>query len=84
MGVSMDFDARRRSKWARGRAERGLPEDGSVFLGDPCREGQDECVDLANYVDQAIRDGLIPETVGDEIIRQAYGIDMILGVYART
>lgn len=78
----MDFDARRRRKWARGRAERGLSPD-APFDGNPCVEGQDECVDLANYVEQAIRDGRVPERVGDEIIRQAYGIDMILGVYAK-
>ena len=41
-----------------------------------------ETPDLANYVEQAIRDGRIPERVGDEIIHQVFGIDMILGVYA--
>ncbi len=77
----MDFVARMRRKWIAGRRERGLELD-APFEGDPCREGQSECVDLANYVEQAIRDGRMPEHVGDEIIRQAYGIDMILEVYA--
>lgn len=78
----MDFDQRRKRKWAAGRRERGLPLDGSVFLGDPCREGQDECVDLANYAEQAVLSGRIPAQVGQEILEKAYAIDMILGVYA--
>lgn len=77
----MDFDARRRAKWIAGRQERGL-DMRAPFQGDPCAEGMSECVDLANYVDQAIRDGRIPELVGDEIIRQVYGIDMVLAAFA--
>lgn len=77
----MDFDQRRRQKWVAGRRERGLPLN-APFQGDPVREAMGETPDLANYVEQAIRDGRIPERVGDEIIHQVFGIDMILGVYA--
>lgn len=45
------FDERRKLKWARGRAERGLsPTD--PFDGDPAAEAREELVDLANYLDQ--------------------------------
>ena len=56
----MDFDARRRSKWARGRAERGLSPD-APFIGDPATEARDELVDLANYIDQLHHQGRIGE-----------------------
>lgn len=75
-----DFEARCDAKWAKGRVERGLAPD-APFSGDPILEARDETPDLINYIRQAIRSGRIPETVGDEIIRQVYGIDLILGVY---
>lgn len=77
----MDFDERRRQKWLAGRRERGLPLN-APFQGDPVHEALGETPDLANYVEQAINDGRIPENVGDEIIRQVFGIDMVLSVYA--
>lgn len=79
--MDYQFNRRAKAKWVAGRRERGLsPLD--PFQGDPCAEGREECLDLANYIDQAIKDGRIPEQVGDQIIQQVYGIDMILGVYA--
>lgn len=56
----MDFDARRRRKWARGRAERGLSPD-APFDGDPAAEAREELVDLANYIDELHARGRIGE-----------------------
>lgn len=55
-----EFDERRRRKWARGRAERGLPAD-APFDGDPAAEAREELVDLANYVDELHAQGRIGE-----------------------
>lgn len=77
----MDFDERRRQKYAAGRRERGLPLNGSVFIGNPCSEARDECADLANYVEQAYAMGGLPEQVVNKIISDVYGIDLVLGAY---
>lgn len=79
----LDFDRRRHKKWLDGRRDRGLPLD-APFEGDPVLEALGETPDLANYVEQGISDGRIPEVVGREIIKQVFGIDMILGVYAEV
>lgn len=78
----MDFDERRRRKYAAGRRERGLPLDGSVFIGDPCEEGREECVDLANYAEQAVLSGQMPAQVGQEILEKAYAIDMAFRLFS--
>lgn len=56
----MDFDQRRRRKWRKGRAERGLAPD-APFDGDPAIEARDELIDLANYIDELWGQGRIGE-----------------------
>ncbi len=79
MGVT-EFDERRQQKWAAGRAERGLPAD-APFQGDPIVEALGETPDLANYLDEAIRQGRIPEYVGRELIREVASIDRVIALY---
>jgi hypothetical protein len=76
----MDFDERRRAKWAAGRAERGLtPND--PFQGNPVLEALGETPDLANYVEQSVHEGRIPEDVGRELIAQVASMDMVISLY---
>lgn len=77
----MDFHQRRLKKWINGRRERGLPLD-APFQGDELSEIRDECLDLVNYAEQAMNAGRIPEQVGEKIMEQAYGIDLVIGAYA--
>lgn len=55
--IEIDFDEARRKKYERGiaehRANSSLP-----FDGDPVEEAYDECLDLANYVDEIERKGI--------------------------
>lgn len=76
----MDFDERRRLKWIDGRQERGLTQD-DPFAGDPVLEALCETPDLANYIDEAIKQGRIPEYVGRELIREVRSIDSAIGMY---
>ncbi len=76
----MDFDERRLKKWRQGRRERGLPDD-APFQGNPVLEALDETPDLANYIEQAIHEGRIPEYVGRELIREVASIDGAIGLY---
>lgn len=73
-----EFDVRRWRKWARGRAERGLPHD-APFDGDPAQEGRQECEDLANYADELHHQGRIDEAVRYRLTSMAREIDMLLG-----
>lgn len=75
-----DFDERRRAKWAAGRAERGLSPD-APFDGNPVHEALGETPDLANYIEQAIHEGRIPEFVGRELIREVASIDGAISLY---
>ena len=76
----MDFDERRKQKWIAGRRERGLSHD-APFDGDPVLEALGETPDLANYIEQSIRDGRIPEFVGRELIREVWAIDAAIALY---
>lgn len=76
----MDFDERRRLKWIDGRAARGLAHD-APFQDDPVLEALGETPDLANYIDEAIKQGRIPEYVGRELIREVRSIDSAIGLY---
>lgn len=76
----MDFDVRRRLKWIDGREERGLAHD-EPFQGDPILEALGETPDLANYIDQAIIDGRMPEHVGRELIRKVRDVDGVISLY---
>ena len=76
----MDFDVRRRLKWIDGREERGLAHD-EPFQGDPILEALGETPDLANYIDQAIHDGRMPEQVGRELIRKVRDVDGVISLY---
>jgi len=55
--IELDFDEARRKKYERGVAEHrtnaSLP-----FEGDPVEEAYDECLDLANYIDEIARKGI--------------------------
>jgi len=54
--IELDFDDARRKKYARGVAEHRT--DASLpFDGDPLAEAYDECLDLANYLDEMERRG---------------------------
>ena len=80
MQLDVTFDDRRRAKWLAGRAERRLtPSD--PFDGNPVLEALSETTDLANYIEQAIHEGRIPEYVGRELIREVASIDAAIGLY---
>jgi len=54
--IELDFDEARRKKYERGVAEHRT--DASLpFDGDPLAEAYDECLDLANYLDEMERRG---------------------------
>lgn len=76
----MTFEERRRYKWKAGRVERGLDE-AAPFDGDPVIEALGETPDLANYIDEAVAQGRIPEFVGRELIREVASIDSALAMY---
>lgn len=76
----MDFDIRRRLKWIDGRQERGLTPD-DPFAGDPILGALGETPDLANYIDEAIKQGRMPEHVGRELIREVASIDRKIALY---
>jgi hypothetical protein len=87
MGVAMDFlklgltfDEKRAAKWRAGRAERGLPLD-APFKDDPVLEALSETPDLANYIEEAIKQGRIPDYVGRELIREVRSIDAAISMY---
>ena len=52
------FDQTRAAKWRAGREERGLCDD-DPFEGNPLAELLQEFEDSANYLDEALRQGLI-------------------------
>ena len=52
------FDHARERKWLFGRAERGLEKD-DPFQGNPLEELLQEFEDSANYLEEALRQGLI-------------------------
>ena len=54
----MDFDQARKTKWKAGREERGLCDD-DPFEGNPLAELLQEFEDSANYLEEALRQGLI-------------------------
>ena len=60
------FMRRRSEKWQRGVGEH---RDGGAggFVGCPVKEATEEVVDLANYMDEAFRQGLICEDERAEI-----------------
>ena len=58
------FDRRRAAKWRAGREERGLRDD-DPFEGNPLAELLQEFEDSANYLEEALAQGLI----GDEEAR---------------
>lgn len=76
----MTFEERRRYKWKAGRIERGMDES-DPFAGDPVIEALDETPDLANYIEEAVAQGRIPDYVGDELLREVASIDMALAMY---
>ena len=73
----MDFDARRRRKWARGRSERGLSPD-APFDGDPADELQMETLDIPNYADQLHADGDIGEQETERLYAMAFDIYLFM------
>lgn len=78
--VEITFDDRRNAKWRAG----ALKYRGSLtapFQDDPVLEALGETPDLANYIDEAIRQGRIPEHVGRELIREVASIDAVLVMY---
>lgn len=60
--IELDFDEARKRKYEQGviehRADAGQP-----FDGDPICEGYDECLDLANYLDEIERRRPVPGIV---------------------
>lgn len=80
LGLDISFEDRCKAKWSAGRAERGLSRN-APFVGDPILEALGETPDLANYIDEAIKQGRIPEDVGRELIREVWMIDGALAMY---
>lgn len=76
----MTFEERRKLKWKAGRIERRM-DDEAPFDGDPVLEALGETPDLANYIDEAVKQGRIPEFVGRELIREVTAIDSAIGMY---
>jgi hypothetical protein len=65
----MEFDRKRQSRWAAGREERGLAKD-APFQGNPLLEAEEELLDAANYFEEALHQGLMPEDVAFEAMRK--------------
>jgi len=60
--MNLDFDEARRKKYARGVAEHRT-DAALPFDGDPLAEAYDECLDLANYLDEIERRRPVPGIV---------------------
>lgn len=73
----MTFDERRKRKWAKGRAERGLEND-APFDGDAAAELQAEMLDAANYADQLLAEGDIGEPEADRLHAMAFDIYLFM------
>lgn len=80
LDLDISFEDRCKAKWRAGRAERGLSRN-APFDGDPIVEAMCETPDLANYIEEAIKQGRIPEYVGRELIREVWMIDGALAMY---
>lgn len=76
----MDFDKRRQRQ-----LEFGAPaRKANAYLGvmqDDVENAQNSVAEAANYIDEAIKQGRIPEYVGRELIREVRSIDAAIGLY---
>lgn len=60
--IELDFDEARKRKYEQGVIEHRT-DAGQPFDGDPITEGYDECLDLANYLDEIKRKRPVPGIV---------------------
>ena len=76
----MTFEERRKQRWEYGAPARKANAHLRVF-DDDVDNAQNSAGDLANYIDEAIKQGRIPEYVGRELIREVASIDAAISLY---
>lgn len=76
----MDFETRRQARWDYQAPARKANLHLRVF-DDDVDNAQNAAADVANHVEEAVKQGRIPEYVGRELIREVWMIDGALAMY---
>jgi hypothetical protein len=76
----MDFYERQLKQWDLEETARKANAHLGV-LQNPAENAMTHCVCAANQIDQAIKQGVVPDDVGREMIRELRSIDAAIGLY---